>query len=86
MHLFNGDDYTPQRDNKRLLSQLERVKLVMSDGKWHTLAGIATTTGDPAPSVSAQLRHLRKPRFGGHTIAKQHLNAGLYIYRMEPSC
>ena len=86
MHIFNGDDYAPGRDNKRLLPQLDRVKNVMVDGKWHTLAHISKATGDPAPSVSAQLRHLRKPKFGGHTINKQYLNDGLYIYQMELAC
>lgn len=86
MHIFNGADYNRRRDNKRLLSQLDRVKMVMADGKWHTLKGISDTTGDPAPSVSAQLRHLRKPKFGGYTINKQHLQSGLYIYQMETAC
>jgi uncharacterized protein YueI len=43
----------------------------MQDGEWRTLAEIETITGDPQASISAQLRHLRKKRFGYHTVNKQ---------------
>jgi hypothetical protein len=39
-------------------------------------------TGAPPASVSAQLRHLRKPRFGGFTVEKRYLRDGLYTYRV----
>lgn len=80
--MFDGSDYAPARDNHRLTGQLRRVWAFMSSGNWETLASISSATGDPAPSVSAQLRHLRKPRFGGHTIQKQYEGAGLYTYRL----
>ena len=28
------------------------------------------------------MRHLRKPRFGGHTIEREHLGGGLYRYKL----
>lgn len=84
MTRFDGDDYTPERDDPRLTAQQRRIWQVMSDGEWHTLAGIAFITRDPEASVSAQLRHLRKPRFGGHTIDRRHLGNGLYEYRLIP--
>jgi hypothetical protein len=55
----------------------------MKDGQWRTLEQIADMTGDPTPSVSAQLRHLRKPRFGSHTVDRRHVGGGLYEYRLE---
>lgn len=79
---FNGADYDHARDAARLTLQHERVLAVMQDHKPHTLSEIADITGDPEASVSAQLRHLRKARFGGHQIAKNHLGHGLYEYRL----
>ena len=41
--------------------------------------------GDPEASASAQLRHLRKPRFGSHTVEKRNRGArefGLWEYRL----
>ena len=39
-------------------------------------------TGDPESSISAQLRHMKKERFGGHAIEKGYLGNGLYTYRL----
>ncbi len=82
---FNGSDYIPERDDVRLTGQILRVWDVVKDQKWRTLREIADLTGDPEASVSAQLRHLRKPRFGGHTVEKEYINNGLYKYRVIPS-
>lgn len=82
---FNGADYVPDRDNERLSNQLYRVWDCMVDGKWRTLNQISVATGDPEPSISAQLRHLRKPRFGGHTIERRYCGNGLYEYKLVPS-
>ena len=43
----------------------------MRDAKWRTLKEISELTGDPEASVSAQLRHLRKERFGSHIVNKR---------------
>lgn len=79
---FNGADYDPERDDDRLRNQLQRIWTLMRDGRWRTLPAIATATGDPEPSISAQLRHLRKPRFGGHTVERRYVGHGLYEYRV----
>jgi hypothetical protein len=79
---FNGADYKPERDNPRLITQLERVYSAVSDSRWHTLEELETITGDPTPSISAQLRHLRKKRFGAHIIERRHVGNGLYEYRL----
>lgn len=83
MPRFDGADYVPERDDNRLSSQLERIKNVVRDGRWRTLSEISEVTGDPMPSVSAQLRHLRKPRFGSHIIERRYDGNGVYSYRMK---
>lgn len=80
---FSGDDYVPARDRKRLTGQLLRVYNAVSDGRWRTLALISSLCGDPAASVSAQLRNLRKPQFGSHNIERRHVKGGLYEYRLN---
>ncbi len=83
---FNGPSYDPARDNARLTGQIQRIFNLMRDGSWRTLREIADATNDPESSISAQLRHLRKPRFGGHTVDKRHRGDpanGLYEYSLE---
>lgn len=80
--MFNGADYQPKRDDARLSTQIERVFKCMKDGRWRTLPVIAAATGDPEASISAQLRHLRKERFGGHTVHKKSNGKGLYEYQL----
>ena len=82
---FNGAGYDAARDDVRLTGQILRVWALMNDKNWRTLGQISDATGDPQASVSAQLRHLRKPRFGGHLVERQHINAGLFKYRLIPS-
>ncbi len=44
-------------------------------GTWLTLAELSAMTRYPAASISAQLRHLKKPQFGNYELEKQ-LRAG----------
>lgn len=80
---FDGPAYIPDRDDPRLTAQIGRIFALMRDGKWRTLAEVANACGAPEPSVSAQLRHLRKPRFGGHTVERRHDGGGRYSYRLK---
>lgn len=82
---FNGSDYVPEADDQRLRRQLVRVRTSMVDGHWRTLGEIAEATGDPQASISAQLRHLRKERFGGWVVEKRargDRSGGLFEYRL----
>jgi hypothetical protein len=79
---FDGATYNEARDGARLRSQLERVKAALSDGQWWTLAQLARASGGSEASVSARLRDLRKDRFGAHVIERQHVECGLWSYRM----
>jgi hypothetical protein len=81
---FDGATFDPALDQARLTKQLGRVFDVMQDGAWRTLDEIAGATGDPHASISAQLRHLRKRRFGGYAVDKRRRlpASGLYEYRL----
>ena len=83
---FNGSDYVDSRDRGRLAGQILRVYDCVKDGRWRTLDEIHQATGDPHASISAQLRHLRKPKFGKYLIEKRPRGSesgGLYEYRMK---
>lgn len=80
---FDGPDYDPERDGSRLTGQILRVYNLMRDGQWRTLEAINACTNDPLPSISAQLRHLRKARFGSHKIERKYIGSGLYEYRLK---
>ena len=84
-HSLFGPAYDPVLDGPRLSNQLERVRKCLEAGGWMTLGELRERTGDPEASISAQIRHLRKPRFGSHTIVKQRRGcetAGLWEYRL----
>ena len=68
----------------RLKSQLERVEFLMRDSEWHSLEFLATHAGGSEASVSARLRDLRKPRFGGYEIERWHRGGGFWVYRLVP--
>lgn len=84
---FNGPDYDPDLDHARLTGQIARIFTLMGDHAWRTLGEIEAETGDPQASISAQLRHLRKRRFGAFVIEKRRRGAddtGLFEYRLLP--
>jgi hypothetical protein len=81
-HAYNGPEYQPSRDYARLAGQTLAVYNAVKDGQWRTLDQIATMADAPVASVSAQLRHLRKPKFGSHVIERRHVANGLFEYRM----
>jgi hypothetical protein len=80
---FDGDTYDPARDHTRLKRQLGRVFEAVRDGEWHTLVGLEIKTGDPQASISARLRDLRKPKFGGYNVEHRHIGDGQWEYRIS---
>lgn len=83
---FDGPEYKPPLDRARLSHQHVRIRELMLDGVWRTLGEIAAHTGDPEASVSAQLRHLKKERFGSFILDKRRRGVetnGLYEYRVR---
>lgn len=79
---FDGSTYEHERDGSRLAEQTRVVFSVMKDGQFRTLSLLAQMTGAPEASVSARLRDLRKPRFGGHTVNREYLGRGLFQYQL----
>ena len=82
---FVGSNYEPAFDEARLGGQIRRIYDYMIGGGWHTLSEIARATGAGAASVSAQLRNLRKPGFGSHTVNKRprgERGGGLWEYQV----
>lgn len=59
----------------KLKTQLETIREVMLSAaecsSWLTLAEIAATVRFGEASISAQLRHLRKPKMGGYRVIKR---------------
>ena len=47
---------------------------------WLTLEELAKLTHYPPASISAQLRHLRKPEFGGYEVEKQQRISGRILH------
>lgn len=82
---FNGPAYDATLDRDRLTHQIRRIYDHIRDGQWRTLRELEQLTGDPQASISAQLRHLRKARFGSHVIEKRRRGEGrrgLWEYRL----
>ena len=65
---FGGETFDAKIDGPRLKGQLELVRQFMLDGRWHDLEEIARSTGTSMLSVSARVRDLRKPQFGGYML------------------
>lgn len=81
---FDGPTFDKERDSRRLGAQLSRVKDVMIDGEWRTLQRIAELAYPASESsVSARLRDLRKPRFGGYVVNRRHVAAGIFEYQVQ---
>lgn len=82
---FNGYTYVKEFDQERLTGQMKSIFELMKDGKFRTLDEIHKVTNAPHASISAQLRHLRKPRFGSNILNKQIRGIrenGLYEYQL----
>ena len=78
-----GPTFSPVFDGKRLNEQMSRIFNLMSDGCWRTFSEIHASTGDPEASISANLRHFRKEKFGAHTVYKKRRgDTGLYEYQL----
>ena len=87
-----GPEYNATVDRRRLDTQMERIRLYMLGVEWRTFDEIQRDlermfhpTRFPAASISAQLRHLKKPAFGYYTLEKRRRkSAGLFEYRLLP--
>lgn len=60
-----------EEDDTQLAAIREFMTSASSRGIWLTLGEIAEATEFAEASISAQLRHLRKPHHGGHRVEKR---------------
>lgn len=82
---YDGPCFDPKLDGERLKKQSGRVFHVLNFGDWVTLREIEELTGDPQSSISAQIRHFRKPCYGSHIIEKRRRgdpSRGIWEYRL----
>jgi hypothetical protein len=84
-----------KRDEARILSQMECVLSYMlqraSQGRWTTVEEASDALENehrykfPEASVSAQLRHLRKPKFGSWNVMRRRRPSGIGEYLVVSS-
>lgn len=90
-----GPGCETESDGHRLSTQMLRIRDLMThaaaNGRWLTLAEIRADLETqwrcpfPEASISAQLRHLRKPTFGSFCLEKRRRHGrgfGLFEYRL----
>ena len=85
---FCGSDFVVEHDQVRLENQQARILKAMEGGAWKTLRELAAETGDGEASISAQLRHLKRPQFGAYCVEKRRRGAesrGTFEYRIKES-
>ncbi len=78
--LFDGATYDPALDEVRLTGQMRDVFECLKHRAWVSVTEIAKRTGHPENSVSAQIRNLRKRRFGAWEIQRYRHKSGLFLY------
>ncbi len=80
-----GPAYDSEIDGKRIKHQHEVIRDYMLNWEWRTLAEIEFATDFPQSSISAQLRHLRKERFGSYRVDKRRNKptGGTWEYRVR---
>ena len=81
---FDGETFDPKEDGERLTGQLARVRNQMADGRWFTLNYLASLVGGSEAGVSARIRDLRKPKFGGYRVERRRVpgERGVWEYRL----
>lgn len=82
--LFSGPEYDAQRDERRLLNQLQAILKVLKRGGRFTVAQLAREVGCSENSAGAQARNLRKPHLGGHDVRSERVGTE-FVYWLH-SC
>lgn len=78
-----------ETDHVRLGAQIRRVLTVLQEGGWWSVPAIGYAiylrfdVNDPQPSISAQIRNLRKAKHGGYQIERRRdPDVPLYEFRL----
>ena len=82
-----GPAYSEVIDGERIAKQHEVIRdFMLKTGRWWTLAELHEKLKYPEASISAQLRHLRKPEFGSYEVEKRRRepDKGTWEYRVSP--
>jgi hypothetical protein len=80
-----GPAYVEELDGKRIARQHEVIRdFMLSNSNWWTLSELHKLLQFPEASISAQLRHLRKERFGSYIIEKRRRTVGTWEYKLFP--
>ncbi len=82
-----GPAYDKEIDGKRITKQHETIRdCMIKSGTWWTLSQLRKFLQYPEASISAQLRHLRKPRFGSYRVDKRRRvsDKGTWEYKVYP--
>ncbi len=86
-----GPAYDEKIDGERIRTQMEKILEGMlwsssrnKEHSWFTLQEMRLRFGYPEASISSQLRHLRKARFGGYQVMKRRRSGGLWEYLVLP--
>jgi hypothetical protein len=82
---FSGSTYSPEHDQQRLTTQLQRVRAAMLNGQWFTLAELQRLCGGSEAGISARIRDLRKPGQGFVIERRRRGDSkrGLHEYRLS---
>tara|TARA_R110000751_G_scaffold17042_6_gene53133 strand:- start:2312 stop:2620 length:309 start_codon:yes stop_codon:yes gene_type:complete len=77
-----GPAYKAEIDGVRIGKQHEVIRDFMLHVGYRTLAEISKALDYPESSISAQLRHLRKEKFGSYVVSKRRRvsNQGTWEY------
>lgn len=88
-----GASFDQALDGARIDKQFNAIKALLEScrviAQWLTLAEIEEHTGYTSASISAQLRHLRKAKFGSHKVEKRRRatagqSSGAWEYALDP--
>lgn len=87
---FDGTHFDWKLDHARLTTQMALIFLVIKDGKFRTVQEIQGRIWKvffrqcSQTSISAVLRHFRKPKYGSHIVHTRRVaESGLFEYRFE---
>jgi hypothetical protein len=80
-----GPAYDEAKDGKRIKKQHEVIRdFMLGNTNWFTLSELGSLLRYPEASISAQLRHLRKERFGSYLVDKRRRTVGTWEYHIAP--
>ena len=85
MNLATYGPAMTQDDVPRIFTQFDELLNIMLYRGWFTLSQLHDLTGIPEASISAQIRHMKKPQFGSYIVNKRRMpNSAIWEYQCLP--